>query len=234
MKLCVLIPAKNEEEALNETISNFYKELNSHAQFNILVINDHSDDNTESVLVKLSNKFENLSFVNNMFDSGVGNAIRYGLEIWQGDVLAICMADDSDSPADVLASYNKLIAGNYDCIFGSRFISGSSVINYPIFKLLLNRIFNSIVKIISKNNFNDFTNIFKMYSRVALKEIGPIESNGFSIGLEMSLKAFSKKLNIGYFPISWKQRTSGKSKLKLVKNLKLYISTLIKCLKDAK
>ncbi|MGO4819199.1 glycosyltransferase family 2 protein [Flavobacterium sp. W22_SRS_FP1] len=234
MKLCVLIPAKNEEGALNETISNIYKELNNHIQFNILVINDYSDDKTESVLIGLSSKYTNLSFVNNRFDSGVGNAIKYGLERWEGDIVVICMADASDSPIDILASYYKLIEGDYDCIFGSRFITGSSVINYPIIKLLLNRIFNNTVKLITKNNFNDFTNIFKMYNRKAIKAMAPIESDGFSIGLEMSLKAFSNKLNIGYIPISWKQRTSGKSKLKLVKNVKLYMLTLVRCIKYAK
>lgn len=234
MKLCILIPAKNEEGALNETISNICKELNNHIQFNILVINDHSDDNTETILIKLLQKHSNLSFVKNGFDRGVGNAIKYGLERWEGDIVVICMADNSDSPIDILESYNKLIEGNYDCIFGSRFTVGSSVINYPIFKLLLNRIFNLIVKLISRNNFNDFTNIFKMYRRTAIEIIGPIESGGFSIGLEMSLKAFSNKLKIGHIPISWQQRTSGKSKLKLVKNVKLYVSTLIRCIKYAK
>jgi len=234
MELCILIPAKNEEGSLNETISNIYNEINCRIKFNVLVINDHSDDETEKILIDLSNKFENFSFINNGFDGGVGNAIKYGLKKWRGDVVIICMADASDSPSDIMASYFKLIKGNYDCIFGSRFVKGSSVVNYPFFKLIFNRIFNHFVKLISKNNFNDFTNIFKMYSRAAIEKIGPIESNGFSIGLEMSLKAFSKDLNIGYLPISWVQRTSGKSKLKLFKNVGLYMSTLIKCIKNEK
>jgi len=231
MELCVLIPAKNEEGSLNETILNIYKKLNNSISFNILVINDHSDDQTESILCNLSKTIANFSYINNRFDSGVGNAIKFGLESWKGDILVICMADGSDSPNDILESYYKLIDGNYDCVFGSRFIRGSSVKKYPILKLLLNRIFNNIVKVISKNKFNDYTNIFKMYSRKAIVEIYPIESTGFSIGLEMSLKAFSSKMKIGYIPISWKQRTSGRSKLNLIKNIRLYVSTLVRYVK---
>jgi len=231
MELCILIPAKNEEGALNETILNIHKKLSNIIPFNILVINDHSDDQTESILSNLSKTIANLSYINNGFDNGVGNAIKFGLESWKGDIVVICMADASDSPNDILVSYNKLIDGNYDCIFGSRFISGSSVKKYPIIKLILNRLFNNIVIFISKNKYNDFTNIFKMYSRKAIIEIRPIESTGFSIGLEMSLKVFSSKMKIGYIPISWKQRTSGKSKLNLVKNIRLYVSTLVRCVK---
>ena len=233
MNLCVLIPAKDEEESLNETISNLYQELHNKIEFNILVINDHSNDSTENVLVNLSKKYENLEYLNNLFNSGVGNAIKFGLERWEGDIVVICMADSSDSPDDILVSYKKMIEGGYDCIFGSRFIKGSRVINYPIVKLFLNRLFNNLVMLLFRNNYNDYTNIFKMYSRVSIIKISPIQSNGFSIGLEMALKAFSRGLYIAHMPISWTQRKSGKSKLNLFKNIRIYLSTLIVCFNDS-
>ena len=234
MELCILIPAKNEEDSIVDTISNIWEKLNGKIQFNILVINDYSEDSTLKKLEELSKKYLNLNFINNNFNCGVGNAIRFGLTKWKGNYISICMADSSDSPNDILESYNKIITGNYDCIFGSRFIKGGIVQGYPIQKLILNRVFNLIVKLISRKNYNDFTNIFKMYSRNALILIGPIESTGFSIGLEMSLKAFSKNLKIGIIPISWVQRTAGISKLKVFKNIRVYVSTLIKCLKYEK
>jgi dolichol-phosphate mannosyltransferase len=230
MELCILIPAKNEEESIIKTIQDIHNELINVIPFNILVINDHSDDQTESVLINLSKSITNLSYLNNEFEGGVGNAISYGLKKWKGDVIVICMADSSDSPKDILMSYNELVEGNYDCVFGSRFINGSTIYNYPFIKLLLNRLFNNLVKLFSKNNYNDFTNIFKMYSRNSIIKISPIDSKGFSIGLEMSLKGFSNNLKIKIVPISWMQRTSGQSKLNLLKNVRLYFSTLRKCL----
>lgn len=225
MELCLLIPAKNEESVIEETINTFHTRLHNQVQFNILVINDHSNDRTEEILQNLASKYPNMDYVNNQKQGGVGNAIKYGLEKWKGDVISICMADGSDDIADILKSFKLVKEDHSDCVFGSRFIKGGEVTNYPQIKLLLNRIFNNYVKIRSSNNYNDFTNIFKTYSRNALEIIGPISSDGFSIGLEMSLKSFKKGLKIAVIPISWKQRSAGKSKLRLRKNFKLYMQT---------
>lgn len=228
MELCILIPAKNEAMTLPETVFNIYNELDSKVSFNCLVINDHSDDNSLSVLKSLSEEYDTFSFVNNEGEGGVGNAIRYGLNLWKGDIITICMADGSDSPKDILSSYNLILSNKYDCVFGSRFIPGALVKRYPKIKLLLNRIFNNLVKSLTAEDFNDFTNLFKTYSRMAIETISPLDSEDFNIGLEMSLKAFQKKLKIAIIPISWEQRTAGKSKLNLRKNIPAYIQTLYK------
>ncbi len=232
MNLCIIIPAKNEELTLAETIENLQEELNDKIPFSILVINDYSDDGTLNLLEKLASKYSNLEYISNEWEGGVGNAIRYGLSKWQGDIVSLCMADGSDAPKNILESYHKITREGYDCVFGSRFIKGGQVMNYPIIKLILNRIFNIGVRIISKNKYNDFTNIFKIYHRHAINSMLPLDSTGFSIGLEMSLKAFNENMKIAIIPISWTQRKAGVSKLKLNKNFKLYMSTLRKSLRN--
>lgn len=228
MELCVIIPAKNEMLTLTETIYNIQKKLEGEIAFNILVVNDHSDDGTLQLLENLSRIYTHLKFVSNEWEGGVGNAIRFGLTQWQGDIVAICMADGSDAPEDILLSYKMICEHGYDCVFGSRFIKGGQVENYPFVKYFLNRIFNNWVRIKTSFNYNDFTNIFKLYHRRSIEVIFPLDSTGFSIGLEMSLKAFKRGLSIAIIPVSWKQRKAGVSKLKLSKNFKLYMSTLQK------
>ncbi|MDY4789191.1 MAG: glycosyltransferase family 2 protein [Bacteroidales bacterium] len=228
MELCVIIPAKNEMLTLTETIDNIQKKLQGEIPYNILVVNDHSDDGTLQLLENLSRMYSNLKFVSNEWDGGVGNAIRFGLTQWQGDIVAFCMADGSDSPEDILLSYKKICEDGYDCVFGSRFIKGGQIKNYPFVKYFLNRIFNNWVRIKTGINYNDFTNIFKLYHRRSIEVIFPLDSTGFSIGLEMSIKAFKRGLSIAIIPVSWKQRKAGVSKLKLRKNIKLYMSTLQK------
>lgn len=232
MELCIIIPAKNEELTLTKTLENIQKKLNGKIPFNILVVNDHSDDSTLKLLEKLASRLPNLKYVSNPWDGGVGNAIRYGLTKWQGDIVALCMADGSDAPKDILLSYKKIKNEGVDCVFGSRFIKGGRVENYPFIKLILNRFFNTLVRIISGNKYNDFTNIFKVYHRRAIVAISPLSSTSFSIGLEMSLKAFKRKLKITIIPISWIQREAGASKLKLSENFILYMSTLRKSIKN--
>jgi dolichol-phosphate mannosyltransferase len=228
MELCVIIPAKNEMLTLTETIDNIQKKLEKEISYNILVINDHSNDGTLQLLENLSRINSHLKFVSNEWEGGVGNAIRFGLSKWQGDIVAICMADGSDAPEDILLSYKMICQDGYDCVFGSRFIKGGQVENYPFVKYFLNRIFNNWVRIKTGINYNDFTNIFKLYHRRSIEVIFPIDSTGFSIGLEMSLNAYKRGLRIAIIPISWKQRKAGVSKLKLSENFKLYMSTLKK------
>jgi len=226
MELCVLIPAKNEEETLRETIETFHHGLNNKINFNILVVNDYSNDGTLILLNDLSKTYSNFNFINNDKKGGVGNAIKLGLSKFKGELVSICMADCSDSVEDILESYRKIVDSDYQCVFGSRFIDGGKTTNYPKFKLLLNRVFNKYVQLRSSYNYNDYTNLFKTYSRSAVDEIMPLSSEGFSLGLEMSLKSFNKKLRIIVIPISWVQRTAGESKLKLGQNFSLYMQTL--------
>ena len=229
--LSVIIPAKNEELTIVETIQELVTKFDSIINYEILVVNDYSDDNTAAVLHELETIHISFKYVNNDTDRGVGNAIKFGIGKCTGDVIAICMADGSDSPSDVLLSYNLIKEEKYDCVFGSRFIKGSEVIDYPILKRFYNRVFNNFVKLYTKFKYDDFTNIFKVYSRHAIESIEPIESEGFSIGLEMSLKSFKKHLTIKIIPISWRQRKAGESKLRVIKNIRIYFKTLIATMK---
>ena len=234
MELCIIIPAKNEEGSLRSTIAEINNVLLGQLNFNILIVNDYSTDSTVPVLEELVKEYSHINYLSNANKPGVGNAIKFGLDIWKGDIVAICMADASDSPYDVLKAYHCIEKGSYDCVFGSRFIDGASVVDYPTFKFFLNRIFNNLVKISTGNMYNDYTNIFKLYSRKSLEKIGPLKADGFSIGLEMSLRSFKSKLSIAVIPISWRNRKFGTSKLNLIKNVKVYFSTLVSSLKNEK
>jgi dolichol-phosphate mannosyltransferase len=92
-------------------------------------------------------------------------------------LLQFAMADGSDAPEDILLSYKMICEDGYDCVFGSRFIKGGQVENYPFVKYFLNRIFNNWVRIKTGINYNDFTNIFKLYHRRSIEVIFPIRFN---------------------------------------------------------
>jgi dolichol-phosphate mannosyltransferase len=87
-----------------------------------------------SVLEQLAQKYPSLKYETNLGPNGFGYAVRYGLERFSGDCVAIMMADLSDSPYDLIRYYTTMMEGNYDCVFGSRFIKGGKVIDYPLGK----------------------------------------------------------------------------------------------------
>ena len=147
--LSIIIPARNEADSL-EDIVNYFEENLLEVDFEVLLINDFSDDETLSKAKKifqLKNRFK-------VFDNqkkGLGGAINLGIENATGDNTVIMMADMSDDIED-LKKYNDLInKENLDAVLGSRFINGSEVISYPFQKLILNRIFNLFVSLIFWN-----------------------------------------------------------------------------------
>ena len=224
--LTIIMPVRNESDSL-ETIMDHYSKNLKNIDYEVLIINDFSKDNT---LEKARTLFKSKNFkVFNNKKKGLGGAINLGIKEATGSKIAIMMADQSDDINDLI-KYNSLISeGNYDAILGSRFLRGSNVINYPLQKLILNRVFNYFVGFIFWNNYNDYTNAFKIYKKKALEEIAPIISESFNIFLEIPLKIISRKYRYKIIPINWTGRTKGVSKFKIKELRSKYLFTLIYC-----
>ncbi|RZK61560.1 MAG: glycosyltransferase, partial [Hymenobacter sp.] len=156
-------------------------------------------------------------------------AVRYGLERYQGDCVAVMMADLSDDPADLVAYYRKLQEG-YDCVFGSRWVKGGRVVDYPGHKKLLNRVVNNMVKTLFRLRYNDCTNAFKLYRRHTMDGLKPFLSPHFNLTLELPLKAIVRGYSYAVLPNSWTNRKYGESKLKIKEMGSRYFFILMYCL----
>ncbi len=254
MKLSVIIPCRNEAEAVVETIPALVRELEAaHLDYEIVAVDDGSEDGTGGVLRELaarldarrttldegkaqsaykgmaaqdatrdtahdsglmSPSFSRLRVVINEAEHGFGMAVRCGLDQAAGDAVVIYMADMSDAPGDVVAYMRKLEEG-FDCVFGSRFVAGGKVVDYPWHKLLLNRLANGFIQILFGIRLNDTTNAFKAYRREVIQGISPLFSKHFNLTVEMPLKAIVRGYRYAVLPISWTNRKTGVSKLKI-------------------
>ncbi len=215
MRLSVVIPAQNEEGCIAETLRSLSSALQAEAvPHEIVVVDDGSQDRTADVVREMARNYPNIVLETNDGRHGFGMAVRCGLRRATGDAIAIMMADLSDSPEDLVACYRKLAEG-YDCVFGSRFIRGSRVIDYPPHKLILNRLANLFIQIIFGLRFNDTTNAFKLYRRYVIDGMQPLISPHFNLTVEMPLKAIVRGYNYAVIPISWRNRSTGVSKLKI-------------------
>jgi dolichol-phosphate mannosyltransferase len=213
--LSIVIPAHNEEDCIVSTIECITQLLEQEKiNYEILVVNDNSKDNTESILQDLNAHNPKVQYINNYFPNGFGFAVRCGLENFKGDAVAIVMADNSDSPENLIDYYCKIQEG-YDCVFGSRFIKGGKVIDYPSYKLIINRMANLFISILFGLNFNDTTNAFKMYRREVIEGVSPLLSHHFNLTVELPLKAIVRGFTYTIIPITWRNRAAGVSKLKL-------------------
>lgn len=214
-KLSVIIPAHNEAENLRTCVMGIEKILEENKiEREIIVVNDNSTDNTNQILENLCQQFKCLRVIKNKGKCGFGRAVRLGLQEFSGDAVVIMMADLSDSPHDLVRYWSKLQEG-YECIFGSRFISGSKTVDYPKAKLLANRIVNTAIRYAFKIPCNDITNAFKIYRRDVVEGCRPFISPHFNLTVEIPLKAIIRGYSWEVIPISWKNRTKGVAKLKL-------------------
>jgi dolichol-phosphate mannosyltransferase len=213
--LSVVIPAQNEEGCISSTVEHLHVELRLRdVPHQIVVVDDGSTDKTWPLLLELQKRIPNLKPVQNRGLTGFGRAIVCGLDAMQGDAVVIMMADESDDCRDVIRYWNELNKG-FDCVFGSRFIKGGGVIDYPRHKLVLNRLANLFLRILFGIRLNDTTNAFKAYRKEVIAGCRPLISPHFNLTVELPLKAIVRGYTWTVIPITWRNRRTGQAKLKI-------------------
>jgi dolichol-phosphate mannosyltransferase len=226
MLLSIVIPAHNEAGSVGDTVESIVALLSREGvRHEVLVVNDNSTDGTGDVLARLCAQHPTVRSVDNPPPNGFGLAVRKGLAEYRGDAAAIVMADGSDSPEDILQYWRKLSEG-YDCVFGSRFIRGSRVVDYPIHKLILNRAANTLIRVLFRLPYNDVTNAFKCYRREVIDAAQPLVAEQFNLTVELPLKAIVRGFSWAVVPIRWTNRKAGVSKLKIREMGSRYLSVI--------
>ena len=225
--LSILIPVRNEEENVNIISKEIITKI-SIQSYEILFINDFSEDNTERELIKLNTANTKAVYYNNI-KKGLGGAIDLGIQKSRGDYVCIMMSDSSDTVEDLNTYYNIISNYNLDAVFGSRFIKGGKTVNYPLLKMILNRMGNLLAKFLLWTDLNDFTNGFKIYKRDSLLKLYPLVSESFNIFFELPLKLIIRGFKYKIIPISYYNRTVGEAKFKIDELGSKYIFTLLYC-----
>jgi len=226
----IVMPAYNEEGVIEQTLLELTSYLDGcDFQYEIVVVNDGSSDQTEIILKKVESTHNVVRHINNEGKHGYGYAIRRGLEEYRGGAVVIVTSDGSDAPKDIAAYFTKIQEG-YDCAFGSRFLPGTKVTNYPKFKLLVNRIANHFLSMVLRSDYKDFTNGFKCYRRQVIDEMQPMVAGQFNITIELAVSATLGGWSYAVVPTDWTQRDAGDSSFYMNQLLKPYALTLAYCL----
>jgi dolichol-phosphate mannosyltransferase len=227
VKLSVVIPARDEAGSLAATVREVTSTLSAaEVDHEVIVVDDSSSDGTWWIAEGLDRELKGVRAIRSPYRPGFGLAVRAGIERFSGDALAVFMADGSDDARDLI-SYHRTLVEGFDCAFGSRFIAGSEVHDYPRLKLLINRIVNHGIRLLFRFGYNDTTNACKAYRREVIDSIQPLISNHFNLTVEMPLKAIVRGHSYAVVPVSWRNRMSGQSKLGLKEMGSRYLFSLM-------
>ena len=214
-KLSIVIPARDESGCIASTVQHLHLELSLNGvPHEIVVVDDGSTDETWEILADLKTRLSELSPVKNNGTHGFGRAIIHGIDHAQGDAVVIMMADESDDCRDVVR-YWQLLNEGYDAVFGSRFMKGGGVIDYPWLKLKINRLANTFIRFLFGIKLNDTTNAFKAYRKTTLDGCRPFLSPHFNLTVELPLKTIVRGYSWKVIPITWRNRRTGVAKLKI-------------------
>ncbi len=219
MKINIVIPAHNEEGVIADTIRSIEKELS--LDYEIIVVNDHSSDDTGSVVRELMKQYQNLRLIDNDWDKGFANALKKGFSVCSAELIIPVMADLCDDPRTINEMHLKATQG-FDIVAGSRYMKGGLKSGGPLLQSFFSRFVGcSLGYLIGIPTF-DVSNSFKCYRKSVLDAIKP-KSRGFEISMEITLKAYFAGFSITEVPTFWRGRFIGKSKFYLFKVASAYI-----------
>lgn len=231
-KISIVVPAHNEEENLPNLLDELLPVLDRHEEtrdYELVIVNDNSTDRTPEIIEKLAGLNPRIKPVHRHSTPGFGNAIKEGFRNASGDIIVPVMGDLSDDPEDIVKLVRKIKEG-YDIAYGSRFVEGGSTDGYPPAKMIANRSFNNLVRLLFGLKHKDITNAFKAYRKEVLESIGidNLEATGFDLTVEIPLKAHIMGFTSAEVPVTWHGRLRGEAKLKLSENASKYGKRLMK------
>ena len=196
IKVCVVIPAYNEEAMIGDIITNIKKVLRTSSfKTTVVIVNDGSKDETSEVARK-----SGAVVIDHILNTGVGGATATGLSYAEQegyDIAATMDADGQHDAVDVLRGIKKVSSGNIDLLIGSRLIDSRGMSRV---KVLGNWGLSVITYLLFGINSTDSQSGLRVFSRRALKELR-WKTNGYEFCSEMLWRAKQQKLNIGEFPI---------------------------------
>jgi uncharacterized protein (TIRG00374 family) len=221
-----IVPARNEEGNIAAVIAALSPVLASSPQireYEIVIVDDNSNDSTGIVIDEFANRDPHIHPIHRTTSPGFGNALKAGMEVARGEIIIPFMGDLSDDPHDIPHLVARISEG-YDIAYGSRFVAGGSLKDYPAEKFIANRAFNNLVRISFGMQNRDITNAFKAYRKEVIDTIGVdnLESSGFDLTVEIPIKAHILGFRSSEVPVHWYDRTEGEAKLKLSRNGSIY------------
>lgn len=219
VKLDIVIPVYNEGGNIIGVMNALKTSVKT--RFRVLICYDRDDDNTLEPLRSYPDPGFPIVTVKNR-GKGVHEAIITGFEKSSADAVIVFPADDTYN-ADIIDLMFQKFKKGCDIVAASRFMPGGCMEGAPWLKNILVRTAAFTLYYLARLPVHDASNGFRLFSRKVLNEIEIESSEGFVYSIELLVKCHRQGWKIGEVPAKWYERTSGKSRFRLLKWIPAYL-----------
>ena len=188
----------------------------------VLVVHDFDEDTTVPVVRRLQAELPELRLHRNDLGRGALNALKSGLGAAAAPFVLVTMGDASDDPGDIDAMY-ALAHGGADVVAGSRYMKGGHQVGGPLLKRTMSRVAGLSLHWLGGLPIHDATSNYRLYSKRLLQRVTIESTGGFELGLELTVKAYALGMRVAEVPTTWRDRTVGQSRFRLLKWLPRYL-----------
>ena len=210
----VIVPTYNERESILEVARRLFEASGDRVA--LLVVDDGSPDGTAEIVKQMAAGPEEIHLIERSGKQGLGSAYRAGFA-WAldngYDAVVEMDADLSHDPADVPRLLDAL--EDSDLVIGSRYVPGGGTMNWGLMRRLLSRFGNAYSRAWLGYAVRDSTAGFRAYRTSWLREIDldTAASEGYAFQVEMTFRTFRAGKRIVEIPITFVERTQGRSKM---------------------
>src|SRR5437868_3006207 len=219
--LSVVIPVYNEGENVVPTLRGVVERCRVRP-LEVLVVHDFDEHTTVPVVKRLQAEMPELRLHKNTLGRSVLNAMKSGRRAARAPYGLITMGGGSDDPADIDPMVVLARAGA-DVVGGSRYMRGGRQVGGPLLKRTMSRTAGLSLHWLGGLPIHDATSNFRLYSKRLLNQVTIESHGGFELGLELTVKAYRLGMRVAEVPTTWRDRTAGQSRFKLLEWLPRYL-----------
>lgn len=212
-RVVVVIPTYNERENLAWIVGRLRAAV---PDADVLIVDDGSPDGTGELADRLAAGDPQVTVLHRADKAGLGAAYLHGFRVAleRGyDVVGEMDADGSHQPEQLPALISALPGA--DLVIGSRWVSGGSVVNWPLSRKVLSVGGNLYARLLLGIPLRDITAGYRLFRRTTLEAIDltSVESSGYIFQTEMAYRTLRAGLRVVEVPIEFVERVRGESKM---------------------